>query len=483
MTEHQLLTVKADASVAEARKRLDPADPHRPRFHFLPPANWMNDPNGFIQWKGRSHLFYQHNPYGPLWGNMHWGHATSDDLVHWEHQPIALAPTPGACDKDGVYSGCIVDHGGVPTAIYTGVRPECQCLATSRDGLLTWEKHPANPVLAAPPEGFDDGFRDPWVWREGDDWLMVVGGGRKGIGGALPLYRSRDLVRWEYLHSLFEGISRESGRMWECPFFFPLGDKYVLVVHPIPVGRAIWFSGSYTHRRFIPEARGTLDFAHHDFYATHFLRDDRGRWIMVAWLREARGNEAQSAAGWSGALSLPRVVSLSSDGRLVQQPVPELEKLRGRHFRAADVDLTNQTPELMSEVEGDCLEIVARMVSRQAEPVGLKLRRSPDGQEETKIVFDPWAGTLTVDRSRSSLDRSVALSPQVAPLRLAPGEPLDLRVFVDRSIVEVFANGGFSLTTRVYPTRRDATQVVAWGMSDATRVDSLDVWEMQDIGT
>ena len=117
------------------------ADPHRPQYHFLPAANWMNDPNGPIYWQGQYHMFYQYNPNGAYWGDMHWGHAVSPDLVHWKHLPVALAPTAGGPDKDGVFSGCAIVDGGVPTVLYTGVNPEVQCLATSDDRLINWEKY------------------------------------------------------------------------------------------------------------------------------------------------------------------------------------------------------------------------------------------------------------------------------------------------------------------------------------------------------
>src|SRR6266487_6704302 len=138
-------------------------DPHRPQYHFLPRANWLNDPNGLIQWGGTYHLFYQYNPNGPFHATIHWGHAASADLVHWRHLPIALAPTPGAADADGCWSGCAVNDGGVPTLIYSGHRNGEQraCLATSADGLLTWQKHPGNPVIPGPPPGLDlVAFRD-----------------------------------------------------------------------------------------------------------------------------------------------------------------------------------------------------------------------------------------------------------------------------------------------------------------------------------
>lgn len=143
-------------------------DPLRPQYHFLPAANWMNDPNGPIYYRGNYHLFYQYNPNGAFWGTMHWGHAVSKDMLHWKHLPIAFAPTPGGYDKDGVFSGSAVIHNGTPTMIFTGVSPEVQCIATGNSDMTVWKKEP-QPVIAAPPPGMKvTGFRDPAPWREGD---------------------------------------------------------------------------------------------------------------------------------------------------------------------------------------------------------------------------------------------------------------------------------------------------------------------------
>ena len=133
------------------RMQTELSDPHRPRFHFLPAKNWMNDPNGLIQWQGQYHLFYQYNPNGAVHGTIHWGHAVSSDLIRWTDLPIALTPTPGGPDAAGCWSGCAVDNHGIPTLIYTGIRPQAQCIATSLDGLITWEKFSGNPVLKSPP--------------------------------------------------------------------------------------------------------------------------------------------------------------------------------------------------------------------------------------------------------------------------------------------------------------------------------------------
>ena len=200
-------------------------DPHRPRYHFLPPSAWMNDPNGLIYWKGYYHLFYQYVSNDPPWERKKWGHAASTDLVHWIDLPIASAPTPGGPDQDGCFSGCAVNQDGVPTLIYTGVRGDQQlpCLATSPDDLIAWQKYAGNPVIATPPHDLDlFAFRDHTLWKEGAMWYQLVGAGIKGVGGVVLLYRSPNLLDWEYMYPLYTGDQRSiepvwTGSMWECP--------------------------------------------------------------------------------------------------------------------------------------------------------------------------------------------------------------------------------------------------------------------------
>ena len=166
MTEltHPLATVPQDELVARAE-----ADPHRPRFHFVSPAGWLNDPNGVSQWNGTYHLFYQYNPEGAFHHRILWGHATSTDLVNWADQPVALEPSEGP-DADGCWSGVLVDDGGTPTLVYSGRHGERElpCVAVGSPDLLTWTKAPENPVIPAPPAGVDvTAYRDHCVWREG----------------------------------------------------------------------------------------------------------------------------------------------------------------------------------------------------------------------------------------------------------------------------------------------------------------------------
>ncbi len=472
-----------DAALAE---RLA-VDPHRPRFHFLPPAHWMNDPNGLIQWRGAYHLFYQYSPSGVGSGSKYWGHARSGDLVHWEHLPIALAPTPGGADKDGCWSGCAVDDGGMPTLIYTGVRPQVQCLATGSPDLLTWSKHPGNPVIAAAPTGFGPGdFRDPRVWREGDAWRCVIGTAAADGHGAVLLYRSADLRAWEYLGPLLTGADGSTGRVWECPDLFALGDRHVLTTSPIPLRKTIWFSGAYDGRSFRPLARGTVDDGGH-YYAPQTLLDAQGRRIMFGWVWEGRSQEAQVAAGWAGVMSLPRVLSLLPDGALGAEPAAEVMALRGEHVGYEGLSLSPSLSGAAPDIAGDALELCVIFeagrtpLADQADAFGLSVRRSPDGAEETRIAYDARAQRLVVDRSRSSLDPAASRETFSAPLALAPGEGLSLRIFLDRSVIEVYANGRACLTSRVYPTRPDSLGVTLWAEGGRVRVASLDAWTMASI--
>jgi beta-fructofuranosidase len=466
-----------------AARQLLAYDPQRPQYHFLPPANWMNDPNGLIHWQGEYHLFYQHNPERATWGPMHWGHAVSRDLVHWTDLPIALAPTPGGADADGCWSGCAVDHDGVPTLIYTGVREGRQrpCLATSDDGLRTWRKHPDNPVIAEPPAGLEVlGFRDHCVWREGATWYQVIGSGVRGMGGMILLYRSPDLVHWEYLGPACIGSEDETGEMWECPDLFPLGDQHVLLISPIPLGKTLYCIGTYADHHFTPHVRGDLDPGGH-LYAPQTMRDAQGRRLMWGWLWEGRTREAQLAAGWAGVMSLPRVLTPRADGRLGMEPAPEIRALRGSHRRWEDIALSSTAVTPLRAVDGDALEIEVEFEPGDAAQFGLQVRCAPDGQEETRIFYDVATRFLGIDRTRSSLDRAATREVRGGVLALDPDTPLVLDVFLDHSVIEVYANGCFCLSSRVYPTRPDSQGVALFAQGGRAAARRIDVWQMATI--
>ncbi|MCA0454214.1 MAG: glycoside hydrolase family 32 protein [Chloroflexi bacterium] len=479
----------------------------RPRYHFLPPSNWMNDPNGFIQWQGKYHLFYQHNPFGALWGNMHWGHTVSEDLIHWTDLPIALFPTVGGPDEAGCFSGCAVNN-GVPTFIYTGTRGErnevqTQCVATGDADLIHWEKHPANPVIAEVPavSGQQRDFRDPYVWKEADGWYMVLGSRIQDVGGAVFLYRSQDLQHWEYLHPLLVGDIKRNGVIWECPNFFKLGDRWILVISS-HVGNAtdtvIYFVGDYKDHQFTPVYEGVVDYG--QFYAPLSMRDDQNRLLMLGWLRESRSVEQQAAAGWSGVQSVPRVLELRDD-RLTMTPVPALDSIRGqRHSYSASTIPSGGT----LDVKGRSLDIQATFAANLTSDCGLSLARSADGEERFDIVYEAASQRLVI-RSRTSEadasqihadgrrtvsthfgfaeEKAAAEAPvqvtQSIPHPLQPGEQLQLRILLDASVVEIIANERASFTYRLYTPvpDHDGLQVIG----DPQWVEQIDVWEMPSI--
>ncbi|HEX6290576.1 MAG TPA: glycoside hydrolase family 32 protein [Herpetosiphonaceae bacterium] len=467
-------------------------DPHRPRYHFLPSANWMNDPNGLMHWQGQYHLFYQYNPHGPFHGTIHWGHALSEDLVHWRHLPIALAPDPGTADEDGCWSGVAVDDDGVPTLIYSGNRDGVQraCLATSTDGLLTWQKHPGNPVIPEPPTDLHlVAFRDHAVWREEDTWYQLMGAGLEGAGGTVLLYRSPNLRDWEYLHPLLVGDQHRfepiwTGSMWECPDFFPLDGRQVLIT-------SIWdrerlhystaFVGSYRDHHLIPEVEHKLDYGDRHFYAPQSFSDAQGRRIIFGWMHEARSIEAQLACGWSGVMSLPRVLALGADGHVCMQPAPELAALRAQHMRCGPITVSAGQQVDVPGVTGDMLELLAEFAPGGDGVCGLVVRRAPDGSEQTRIAYDAAQRQLIVDRRHASLDLTTDHNAHIAPLPIAPGDPLRLHIFLDHSVLEVFANQCVTISSRIYPTRADSLGVALLAEGAPGQLVALDVWQLRSI--
>ncbi|MCL9814143.1 GH32 C-terminal domain-containing protein [Natranaeroarchaeum aerophilus] len=458
-------------------------DRHRPQYHITAPANWLNDPNGLIHWNGEFHVFYQYNPGGPYHDTIHWGHAVSADLVHWEDRPVALTPSPDGPDRDGCWSGCAFDDDGTPRIMYTGGRGKLQlpCLATAADAdLNTWQKDPENPIIDTLPvdpplrstEHWKAEFRDHNVWREGDTWYQLIGSGVEGGGGTALLYSSEDdeLRQWYYEGPILTGDPEPDGAMWECPELLDLGEKQLL--HISNYDEVRYYLGSYENGEFETEQTAQLDYG--DFYAPQSLRADDGRILTWGWIWEARDERAQWDAGWSGALSLPRELDLNDRGLLRQRPARELESLRERHVHEGSRSLHDQWLDL--DTDGLSYELSAEIKLDDAEAFEIVVGESPDGEERTPIRYTRDS-ELVVDRSHSSLDERASKAPDRMPI--APvDEPLSLRLFVDGSVVELFANERHCLTTRIYPTRGDSDNLSLHAKGGTVELLDLDVWEL-----
>jgi beta-fructofuranosidase len=477
---------KAMSSLDAARPKAE-ADPDRPVYHFRPPANWMNDPNGTIFHKGYYHLFYQHNPYGDAWGHMHWGHARSTDLVYWEHLPIALWPSLEA-GEGHCYSGCAWINGqGQPMLFYTSVSPaegaeempNQQWAALSDDAMLTWQKHPANPILSLDTHGgppFEGPWRDPFIFEEAGRVFMVIGASTESEA-TVALYEAEDdtLARWAYRGLLIQR-PKESLQFFECPNFFKLGDKWLLLTSPYrPVE---YYVGLFDVEalKFEVEGYGILDYgsgkpeeigygSNAEYYATNILWDNAGpdgqkRCILLGWVRGFKPER-----GWNGCLALPRVLSIGADGRPRQTPLPELQRLRGQSCQLSDVALSDGLHIL--DIAGDTLEIQAQFELDRAGEMGLQVRRSEDGERAVAISYD--GQTLNV-------------AGTVIPYPQEAGEStLRLHLFVDKSVLEVFVNDGQAAITRViYPPAADLG-VAVYARGEQTRLSSLHAWQMTSI--
>lgn len=425
-----------------------------PIFHLAPPAGWMNDPNGLIYFNGRYHAFFQHHPASAYQGPMHWGHATSTDMLYWQHEPVALAPGD-KYDRDGCFSGSAVDDDGVLSLIYTGhiclddrgndsIIREVQCLATSHDG-IHFEKQ---GCVLTPPEGIMH-FRDPKVWHEDGSWWMVIGARDASDNGQVLLYRGTSLRDWHLEHVLAHSAAGKS-YMWECPDFFRCGNFHWLMFSPQgmpPSGyrfRNLFQSGvlagSWKPGSVFALKGGfeELDYGH-DFYAPQSMLAEDGRRIIMAWMNMWDSPVPTRSEAWAGCLTLPREV-FERDGRLCQRPVREVESLRKKCQPLSPVRL--QGLQLLTEnVQAAELLVTWHTVDSHAEHYGVRLG---DG---LRLYVDNQAGRLVLWRyyPEEGLDgyRSVELPDT---------EYLTLRIFLDRSSVEVFVNDGeATLSSRIYP--------------------------------
>ena len=467
-----------------------PGDPFRPAMHYTPARNWMNDPNGLVYHDGRYHLFYQHNPSGPGWANMSWGHAVSTDLRTWREQPIAIRG-----DRDAqTYSGsAVVDHGntsgfgtaGNPpmVAIYTAryrSGRQAQSLAYSTDDGRTWTRYRGNPVL----DRGSKNFRDPKVFwysppnaentgGSGGYWVMTA---VEALDRKVVLYRSDDLLTWRPLSEFGPGSDYRG--IWECPDLFPLPvdgnpgtTKWVLVVSHNPATVDVlppvkdisptllkgtgtrYFVGDFDGTRFTADGPPRFVDDGRDFYAGVTFNDaPAGKRIMMAWMSNWLYAQQTPTGRWRGAMTLPRELSLRTVGgrpTLISEPVAgQGSKAYSRH------DITVGPGAVTLPVKPRAYRVHAVFRPGTAERLGLTVRRSAGGAERTRISYDIASGTLSLDRTRSGNVFFGPVFPSVDSVRVPlRGGKLTLDVYVDASSVEVFAqDGAHTITDLVFPS-------------------------------
>ena len=443
----------------------------RPLFHLTPLVGWMNDPNGFCYYKEQFHLFYQYHPFSRSWGPMHWGHAVSRDLLHWTYMPCALAPDTAA-DAGGCFSGSAVPMpDGRLLLAYTGVQPagtfrretQAQCVAVG-DG-MDFEKSLLNPVIrhAHLPEGYSAcDFRDPRIWlAEDGGYRMVVANRHEEKQGTILYFSSKNGLEWVFLGEIDASCS-EYGRMWECPDFFPLDGKQVLLVSPQEMHAREEFHagygtvallGSFDEKdcRFVRESVQPVDHGL-TFYAPQTVLAPDGRRIMIGWMDNWETcKEAPRRHPWYAQMSMPREVFIRN-GRLMQRPVREIESMWQSTVVHDHTKIFEETE--LPGVRGRLLDLSVTLYPEGSACRRFTLRVARDAAHYVQIRCDLARGELVFDRSHGGSHRDIAHTRHVKA-EVQDGK-LTLRLLMDKESVELFINGGERVVTSLIPTPLDA---------------------------
>ena len=484
------------------------ADPYRPGYHFCPPEDMAipGDPNGAFYHNGRYHLMYLYNRNG---SGFCWGHISSQDLLHWRHHPDSIGPGQG---DEGCFSGgAFVDDNGTAYLSYwmlwgaKGIG-----LAKSRDANFDrWTKFDANPVIRSTEFGLTEakdpngkplfyGSADPSnIWKKDGRYYMLTGNlpvlnkiGRnpdapqEQQGDRLYLFVSEDLKSWKYLHEFYQRNPQWTDRGEDnmCPSFLPLpsspeggpaSGKHLLLFISHSKG-CQYYVGDYRDDKFFPDNHGRMTWVDSTYFAPEALLDGSGRQIMWAWLVDNPPNEDQK--GWSGVYGLPRTLWLGEDGTLRMRPVKELETLRGRENTWNDLALAGGKTSPLESFAGDSCEIQMEVRPGTAKRCGVKVRAAKDHSEETLLYYDSVEQQLVFDSTRSGVAGKKTV--ERAPLKLKPGELLKLRVFIDKSVVEVYANDRQAICRRVYPAQASSRGVVLFSDGGEANFQKLKAWEM-----
>lgn len=489
-------------------------DPNRPQYHAIPPGHWMNEPHAPFYYNGKYHLTYQHNPTGPYWHNITWGHFVSDDMVHWYDAPEAIFPDNDNVSPDGIWSGtAAIDKNNEPVLIYTfgdwsKVLNQGVAFAYPKDSkdpdLKEWTKDLTNTIVQAPGQGLAGEFRDPFVWKDEADkkWYMLVGSGVQDKGGTAWFYESTDCIKWD-LKGPFYMSNYEKypflGSIWELPVFLPVGKydngetKYVMIVSPKGYRQNVevyYWLGKFdkANSKFIPdnEEPHYWDYGIRTYIGpSGFVDPKTGRSIVFTITAGGRG------PGWAGNVSLPAHIFLAKDGDLGVKPIDELKALRKKELVSLSNKTLSETNEILKNIKGDMLEIILEMES-DAGKYGIKVRQSPDEKEETVLLYDAVNKKLRPDLTKSSLRNTGFRGPR-DPLSGTDkradliqhfdlkGESLKLRIFMDKGLIQAYANDKKTITSWIYPTLEESKGVKIWSENGNAKVKSIQVWEMKSI--
>ncbi len=451
-----------EKSVLEKKEKVN-GDFWRQKYHLQGIVGLINDPNGFSQFNGKYHMFYQWNPLGTNHKNKTWAHSVSDDLLNWERKSTALRPDTWY-SKDGVYSGSGIVIDGKLYLFYTGnvkndegIRESYQCIAVSEDGenFERWA-----PVIVNQPDGYTRHIRDPKIWEKDGIYYAVLGIQSEALEGKVVMYSSEDLREWTFLGEIAganNGPLGEFGYMWECPDYIQLKDeetgKNVDVLIASPQGlepdgdlynnkyQSGYFLGKLNYSK--PEFKINSEFFEldrgHDFYAPQSMEDDRGRRILVGWMGVPEEEDYPTASNeWLHCLTLPRELKLINN-KLYQLPISEMKRIRGEKS-----EFEGKVKGNVETGNGFSYEMIAEFTHFSSD-FGLKVRAG--GSSETLLKFD-------FNDKKLILDRSKGIQPDKKPRKVFLGniDRLKLQIFVDSSSIEVFVNDGEEVfSSRIFP--------------------------------
>ncbi|MED0715695.1 sucrose-6-phosphate hydrolase [Aeribacillus composti] len=452
----------------------------RQKFHIQPVTGLLNDPNGFSYFNGEYHLFYQWFPLGPVHGLKYWYHTKSKDLVNWQNVGIGIKPND-YFDSHGAYSGSAICHDGKLHLMYTGntrdenwVRHPYQCLAVMNENGRIEKLQ--EPVIKEVPKGYTDHYRDPKVWKENDTFYAVIGAQRENKTGCIVLYSSPDLKNWTFEGEVQTNL-KEFGFMWECPDYFELDGKGVLIFSPQglePKGdqfQNIYQSGYllgntldlktkvFEHGEFVELDRGF------DFYAPQTTIDHKGRRLLVGWMGLPEIEYPTDKDGWAHCLTLPRELTVQN-GKLIQCPVKELETLRQDSVNVKDI--LDDEKKMYEGFNGTTYELICEFTNMEADEVGIEFRSCKD--EKTVISYNRKEQKVTLDRTHSG--EVPAKEYGTTRTCSVEGDTLKLHLFVDTSSVEIFINDGVEVfTSRIFP-RLESTDIRFFARNGKVTLDT-----------